>query len=224
MRIARAVKLILLVVLGLLTSWTTSSIVGQLKAARLKRPSQQAGDSREGKVAAARPIASNSATVRRVDANAPVARALNPQEVLDEFLRSSAGAEATLLQMEATTNGRNVVVSQSVRILEKSPNAAYVWALRVYREATKQPAEKLAERLLLERYYVNQIFQVPANVVQMQPTFREAFELEPGVYYVRVALHRIRPNFDLRQVTDQSIKQFKDGDGVTGMERIVIAN
>jgi hypothetical protein len=218
MRSARCHKLVLLVILGGLTCWTTSSIVGRTKAARAKRPSQQDGK--------APPVVSSVITsVVEVNGNPPVAHDLNPQEVLDAFLRLPADADVTLLQMDATANGRNVVVSQSVQVLEKIPDASYLWALRVYHlptEQPRQPATKPVGKLLLERYYLNQIFHVPAHVMQMRPTFREALVLEPGEYIIKVALHRIRPTVDVRQLTEESLKQLDDG--VTGMKVIDIAD
>jgi hypothetical protein len=226
MRRTTAIKLILLAILGLATFWATSAIVAQTKSARIKRALEHETDSPDAKLVTAPPMISTvGQVVQNADGNARVAQNPDPQEVLDAFVRSSEDAEATLLHWEATTNGRQVVVSESVQILEKSPNASYVWALRVYRGANKQPgtvAKKLADRLLSEHYYANQIFQVPAGLMQMKPTFKETLELEPGVYHVQVGLHRIRPNVDLRQLNDENIKQFKDG--VSGIKRIVVTD
>ena len=161
--------------------------------------------------------------MRELNDNAAVAQNRNPQDVLDAFLKLPADADLTLLQMDAKANGRNVVVSQSVHVLEKIPDASYVWALRVYQFATelpRQPATKAPRKLLLERYYLNQIFHVPANVMQIRPTFSEALVLEPGVYFIQVTLHRVRPDVDVRQLTEESVKQ--SNAGVTGMKRIVI--
>jgi len=224
MRFTTAIKVAMLVVLGFLAFWATSSIVAQTRSARTRRDSQQIADSQGGKPSTTPPMGWTVTQTRRVNANEPVPDKPNAQELLAAFVRSSVGGEATLLQMDATTNGRQVVVSESAHILEKSPDASYVWALRVYRGANKQPGQapkKLADRLMSEHYYVNQIFQVPADLMQMKPTFKETFELEPGVYHVQVSLERIRPNFDLRQLNDENIKQFKGG--VSGIKRIVIA-
>jgi hypothetical protein len=220
MQSATGIKLILLVVLGVLTCWTTSGLIARTKAARAKRPAQQDRN--------APPVVSTVLqSVRKVEINgeAAVVQDRNPQEVLDAFRRLPANAETTLLQMDATTNGRNVVVSQSVRVLEKIPDASYIWSLRVYQLATEQPrraATKPARKLLLERYYLNQIFHVPANVTQMTPTFREGLELEPGVYHIHVTLHRLGPTIDVRQLTEAGVREFKDG--VTGFKRIVISD
>jgi hypothetical protein len=225
MRFATAMKSILAVILGLLTFWATSSIVAQTKSARMKRASQHETDSPSGKVVAPPPMVSTVAKTRQVNGNEPVVNEPDPREVLDAFARSGTLSEARLIQMDVTTVGRRVDVSESVHILEKSPNASYVWALRVYRGADKQPgqvATKLADRLLSERYYVNQSFHVPADLMQMKPTFKETFELGPGVYHVQVSLERIRPNVDLRQINDENIRQFKGG--VSGIKRIVITD
>lgn len=226
MRFSTALKVLLLVVLGLLTSWATSSIVAQTKSARTTSGSQQTGARQAPAAPAQIPIVSTVVQpVRDAGANMQAANDRNPQEVFDEFLRSSVLAETTLLQMEATATGRQVVVSEAVHIMDKSPKASYVWALRVYRgqsEEPGQPVKTLPERLLSEHYYVDQTFQVPGDEMQMKPTFREVLELEPGVYYVEVSLHRIRPTFDVVKLTNDSVKQSMRR--ASDIKRVVIAD
>ena len=105
------------------------------------------------------------------------------------------GSVSTLLNMDATTNGRQVTISQSVRVLEKIPNASRVWVLRIFRDTAAEPGQQSKKRQqvpVLERCYTNQLFHVPADAVEMRPTFREAVELEPGAYLIRVSLIRMR--------------------------------
>lgn len=227
MRFATAFKLAGLVVLGLVTFWTTSTIVAQTNARRAGRRSQVVDNPQEPANAVPPSIGTTIAhtVVNPKGENAVVAQDLDPQNIVEQFRQSPAGADVTLLQMDATANGRTLTVFQGVHILEKSPNASYVWSLRIYRKTgglPGQPSKKPTEKHVLERYYFNQMFKVPENSVEMKPTFTEALELEPGTYRVRVGLHRLRPTVDLQQLTNEKMKQF--GDGLGGMKTIVIAD
>jgi hypothetical protein len=225
MRFSTAFKVLGLVALGVLTSWATRAIVAQTKSARTAVASRLAAAPQAGAAAARPPMVSTAVqSVRESGPNLPAANVRTPQEVFDQFVRSTMLAETTLLGMEATGAARQVIVSESVHIMEKS-KASYVWALRVYRGPSDQPGQppkKLSERLLSERYYFNQVFQVPGDEMQMTTSFREAFELEPGVYFVEVGLHRIRPNFDLQGLNNESVKQFKSR--VSDIKRVVVTD
>jgi hypothetical protein len=222
MRIKTAIKVSLLVVLAFFTSWITSSIVAQTKIGRFHRASSQ--DRENQKPNAVAPLGiSTEISNAKAGGNAQGPKVRTPQEVVDEFLRFSAQSEATLSKkLEARINGRQVVVSQTVHVLEKSPNASYVWVLRVYRELHDPSGRGQAREPVLERYYTNQAFQVPANVVEMKPSFTETLVLEPGVYFVRVSLNRMRPGDGLGPVTDESVKQAQDG--VSDVTKVVIAD
>jgi hypothetical protein len=206
----------LLIALGLLTSWATSSIVAQTKPSKRKAAPQGAAAPQIARVPKPSPNLSDGVVTRELDLNTVINDEPNPQEKLAAFLRSGAGAEATLIRMDATANGRHVLVSQSVHLLERSANTSYVWALRV----SQGPASKIQR--LSEHYYVNQIFQVPAELMQVAPTFNESFELAPGVYHVEVSLHRIPARFDLTQLNDDNIKHFSKV--AFGTKRIVVAD
>ena len=201
-----------------------SQIVAQTKSARAASASRLTVAPQAGAAPAGAMLSTSLQSVRESGPNLPAANVRTPQEVFAEFLRSTSLTETTLLQMEATGAARQVIVSESVHIMDKS-KASYVWAIRVYRDRSDepgQPVKKLSQRLLSERYYLNQVFQVPGDEMQMTTSFREAFELEPGVYFVELGLHRIRPNFDLRGLNNESVKQFVGR--VSNIKRVVVTD
>lgn len=227
MRLSTKLNAFALPAVGLLAVWSASSIVAQAKFTGTNGGAGQTGEAkRSNQVARPPTIGTTLETVRVADAGMPGAVKTDPQAAFEEFVRSpSVLANANLLQMEATTDGRRVIVSESAHIMEKSPDASYVWAVRVYRDGRKlpgQPVRPLSERLLSEHYYLDQVFKVPAASMQMTPTFKDSFALEPGVYHVQVTLHRVRPNFDARQLTPQTMKQFKSRVG--GIQRVVVTD
>jgi hypothetical protein len=161
----------------------------------------------------------------KTDGAAQIGREQPDEEILGDFLRGPTQSEATLLHMDATANGRELVVSQKVRVLERLPDASYVWVLRVYRETPKVPGQRPSKTKrvpLVERYYTEQTFHVPADVVVMNPTFTESVVLEPGTYSVRVSLDRVRPGVDPTQLIREGLHGLDDG--VTGGKTVTISD
>lgn len=107
-------------------------------------------------------------------------------------MQSTEKCRICLGSFDAVAEGRKVVISANFPILEKPPHATFLWTLRVYGATGNRKKTKS----LSEQYYVNQTFHLPADQVEMSPTFKETIELEPGTYRVHVSLYKLRGNFD----------------------------
>jgi hypothetical protein len=195
-----------------LALWAAPAIVGRTRSAK----------------AAEEPPQTSLVTVRAAPGVGVDTRILPnqaPEDVVGAFMRSSVGSEAAFVSMDAIVHGRQVGVSQTVHLLEKSPNISYVWVLRVYREPTDPlggAVARASRTLLDERFYTHQLFHVPADVIEMKPTFTESLELAPGTYLIQVGLNRIPANTDPRTLDREGLRKLKNA--VSGGNLVVVSD
>lgn len=191
----------LLVFLGvLLTWWATSSLVAQTKSSQM---------------IATKPHGTLTVGPRRDHGKTVPDFHKGPEAKLRDFLQSTDTCQVSLGSFNASADGRQVVVSANFPILERPPHATFLWALCVYDGTTKPKMAKM----LSEHYYLNQLFQLPEDQVEMSPTFSETFPLAPGVYRVHVSLYRLPANFDLTSLRTTEPMRF-----FYGSKRIVVTD
>jgi hypothetical protein len=106
-----------------------------------------------------------------------------------EWEQPPTGIETAIVAGPITVDirGRWVTVAGWASVFDREPGHWFVWRLRAERIGQQPPA--------WERYYEDTATRLPAGQMTGRPAFFDAINLEPGTYYVQLALFVIPEDF-----------------------------
>lgn len=95
-------------------------------------------------------------------------------------------ASGSFDELTVTSGPAGVAVAAKVTLMDKRPAKSYMWGVLIRGEDFGNVISNVN--------YDEQVFTPPADGKVMKPTFKDVFQLAPGVYYIEVVLYDRAPN------------------------------
>lgn len=151
----------------------TSSIVAQVRSRRTGSTNQVAQIIR---------IEKADGTKNRVPDNGPAKKTLGYTWMFG------------LMDAQSDVAGRTLTVTSNIRLHDIKQRYLYAWQIEV--ERTDFPAPKFV------KFYEEQVFAA-ADADEHSYSFRDALDLDPGTYFVRLRLHTFHRSMNAQQMQHQ---------------------
>jgi hypothetical protein len=210
-----AAKCALLIVLSAATFWATRSVVGQARngrtRARMPRPFMRLISPAEATAfRGSNPAGHIETHSARINPNEPAPVPRHPGPGVND-------ASMTWKGLDVQVTGHDVQVMARAGIYESAPSFDYVWCLRLW-----SPGNRKDRKLIDEKYYDHQQFNLTWLQNVANPTFAEHLTLEPGQCKIEVKLFSFPHGFDRSKLTPGV--DSRSSSGVSSWQDITIAD